>query len=53
MGGWGGGAHILAAEQRDSCNWLCAVDWFVINDVVVSLIGGPVPAQQSGETFNL
>lgn len=48
-----GKAHILAAEHWDSCNWLCAVDWFVINDVTLSLIGGPEPDQQSGETFNL
>lgn len=48
-----GNEHILAAEHWDSCNWLCAADWFVINDVTVSLIGGPEPDQQSGEAFNL
>lgn len=43
----------MAAEHWDSCSWLCAVDWFVINDVTVSLLAGLEPDTQSGETFNL
>lgn len=42
-----------AAERWHSCNWFCAVDWFVINDVRLSLPGGLEPDTQSGETFNL
>lgn len=43
----------MAAEHWDSCTCLCAVDWFVINDVTVSLVAGLEPDTRSGETFNL